>query len=86
MQAAREKAYEISRQVLWNSLITYYRQTYDYALQQVAKRIDQFVKIEERPSEAVQEYVVPTELKPTWKKIIVKSKLPDAFAPIGKTC
>jgi phosphorylase/glycogen(starch) synthase len=84
MQAAREKAYEISRHVLWNSLITYYRQTYDYALQQVAKRTDQFVKIEERPSEAVQEYVVPTELKPTWKKIIVKSKLPDGLHQLGK--
>jgi phosphorylase/glycogen(starch) synthase len=84
MQLMRYKAYEMSRQVLWNSLITYYKQTYDYALQQVAKRIDQFVKIEERPSEAVQEYVAPTEIKPEWKRIIVKSKLPEGLHRLGE--
>jgi phosphorylase/glycogen(starch) synthase len=84
MQVARDKAFEISRQVLWNSLIIYYKQTYDFALQEVARRIDKFVKIEERPSEAVQEYVIPTEILPTWKKIIVKSKLPDRLYQLGK--
>jgi phosphorylase/glycogen(starch) synthase len=84
MQVARTKAFEVSRQVLWESLITCYKQTYDFALQQVAKRVDMFVKIEERPSEAIQEYVTPTELKPTWKKIIIKSKLPDRLHQLGK--
>lgn len=84
LQVARDKAFEISRQVLWSSLITYYKQTYDFALQEVAKRIDRFVKIEERPSEAVPEYVVPTEIKPVWKKVIVKSKLPESLHQLGK--
>jgi phosphorylase/glycogen(starch) synthase len=84
MQMARTRAFEISRQVLWSSLIMYYKQTYDIALQQVAKRIDRFVKIEERPSEAVQEYVTPTEAKPEWKKIIVKSELPEQLAPLAE--
>ncbi len=83
MQAARENAFNVSRQVLWSSLIEYYRQTYDIALQQVAKRIDKFVKIEERPSEAVQEYVPMAEVKPVWKKIIVKSKLPESLQQLG---
>lgn len=77
MQKARKRAYEVSRNVLWKSLITFYKQTYDVALQKVALRIDKFVKIEERPSEHVQEYVPPTEIQPTWKRIIVKSKLPE---------
>lgn len=77
VQSSKNRAFELSREVLWSSLITYYKQTYDYALQKVAKRIDQFVKIEERPSEVVQEYVAPTEFNPVWKKIIVKSKLPE---------
>jgi|WetSurSiteA1Bulk_404760.scaffolds.fasta_scaffold00197_8 glycogen phosphorylase/synthase len=84
MHIARTKAFEISRKVLWASLIAYYKQTYDIALQRVAKRIDQFVKIEERPSEAVPEYVTPTEIKPEWKKIIVKSKLPERLVQLGE--
>jgi phosphorylase/glycogen(starch) synthase len=84
MQASREKAFSISKQVLWSSLITYYKQTYDFALQQVAKRIDMFVKIEERPSEAMPEFVPITEVKPVWKKIIVKSKLPEGLHQLGK--
>ncbi len=84
MDAARLNALETSKQVLWKKLIYYYKQTYDYALQLVAKRIDQFVKIEERPSEMVPEFTPPTEIKPVWKRIIVKSKLPDALIKLGK--
>jgi glycogen phosphorylase/synthase len=79
MQVIRNKAYELSRQVLWKSLILHYKQAYDFALQQVNKRIDQFVKIEERPSEIIQEIIIPAEISPVWKKIIVKSKLPDGL-------
>lgn len=84
MQEARKKASETSKKVLWKTLIHYYKQTYDYALQLVAKRIDRFVKIEERPSEIMPEYVPPTEIKPAWKRIIVKSKLPDKLSNLGK--
>jgi phosphorylase/glycogen(starch) synthase len=77
MDNAREKAYEVSRQVLWSSLISYYRNAYDIALQQVAKRIDRFVKIEEKQTEVIQELVGPVDIKPSWKRIIIKSKLPE---------
>ncbi len=83
MEAVRYNAFDTSKKVLWKSLILYYQQTYDLALQLVAKRIDKFVKIEERPSEAMPEYVAPTEIKPAWKKIIVKSKLPDPLVKLG---
>lgn len=84
MQQARSKAFEVSRRVLWKSLITYYKQTYDIALQKVAGRIDQFVKIEERQTEAVQEFVGPVEVKPSWKRIIIKSKLPEKLARLNE--
>lgn len=84
MQQARSKAFEVSRRVLWKSLIAYYRKTYDIALQKVAGRIDQFVKIEERQTEAVQEYIGPAEVKPTWKRIIIKSKLPEKLARLNE--
>ncbi|HEX2396280.1 MAG TPA: alpha-glucan family phosphorylase, partial [Bacteroidales bacterium] len=84
MEEARKNALETSKKVLWSSLITYYKQTYDYALQMVAKRVDRFVKIEERPSEVMPEYIPPAEIKPVWKKIIVKSKLPEPLSKLGE--
>jgi glycogen phosphorylase/synthase len=84
MRIARDKAFEVSRQVLWKSLISYYRQTYDIALQKVASRIDQFVKIEERQTEAVQEFIGPVEVKPAWKRIIIKSKLPEKLLKLSE--
>jgi phosphorylase/glycogen(starch) synthase len=83
MKSARENAFKLSRKVLWDTLIQYYYQTYDFALQKVAKRVDQFVKIEERPSELVQEYVTPSEVKPAWKRIIIKSKLPEGLSKLN---
>lgn len=84
MEEIRKIALETSKKVLWNSLIWYYKQTYDYALHEIAKRTDRFVKIEEKPSEAMPEFVPPTEIKPVWKKIIVKSKLPDELSKLGE--
>jgi glycogen phosphorylase/synthase len=84
MHVARKNAFDTSKLILWNSLIYYYKQAYDFALQNVAKRIDRFVKIEERPSEAIPEYAPPAEIKPAWKRIIVKSKLPDPLIKLGK--
>ncbi|HLO60983.1 MAG TPA: alpha-glucan family phosphorylase [Bacteroidales bacterium] len=84
MSSARANALDTSKQVLWNSLIQYYKKAYNHALQEVAKRIDRFVKIEERPSEIQPEFVPPAEIKPSWKKIIVKSKLPDELVKLGK--
>jgi len=84
MQKSRSRAFEISRQVLWKALISYYKQTYDIALQKVANRIDQFVKIEERQTEAVQEFVGPVEIKPSWKRIIIKLKLPEKLHKLNE--
>ena len=84
IQEARKKAYEVSRQVLWASLIDYYKQTYDIALQKVAGRIDHFVIIEERQTEMVQEFIGPAEIRPNWKRIIIKSKLPERLSKLNE--
>jgi phosphorylase/glycogen(starch) synthase len=84
MEKVREKAFAISRTVLWKTLILYYKETYDLTLQQAASRRDQYVQIEERPSEMIHEYVSPTVNAPVWKRIIVKSTLPVALSPLNE--
>lgn len=84
MNKVREKAYAISRTVLWKTLILYYKETYDLALQQAASRRDHFVQIEERPIEMIHEYVSPIVNVPVWKRIIVKSTLPEALSPLNE--
>ncbi|MBN1413564.1 MAG: alpha-glucan family phosphorylase [Bacteroidales bacterium] len=84
MNKVRKDAFTISRTVLWNTLISYYKECYDFALQQVAKRSDQFVQIEEKPSELVHEYVSPTVNAPIWKRIIVKSTLPETLSHLNE--
>jgi glycogen phosphorylase/synthase len=84
MEEVRKKAYETSRQVLWGSLVSYYKSVYDIALQRVAQRIDRFVKIEERQTEVIPEMVGPIEVKPAWKRIIIKSKLPEKLDKLAE--
>ncbi|MBN2761538.1 MAG: alpha-glucan family phosphorylase, partial [Bacteroidales bacterium] len=84
MKKIRENAYTLSRTVLWKTLIDYYKQAYTVVLQQVDKRKDKFVPIEERPSELVHEYISPTMNTPVWKRIIVKSTLPGALSPLSE--
>ena len=84
MSKIRDAAFALSRTVLWKTLILYYKQTYDEALQQVVQRRDQFVPIEEKPSEMVHEFVSPTVNAPVWKRIIVKSTLPEALSPLNE--
>ncbi|MBN2480712.1 MAG: alpha-glucan family phosphorylase [Bacteroidales bacterium] len=81
---ARLKALEVSKNTLWSSLIDNYKQAFNHALQKVHYRIDQFVKIEERPHELVHEHVAPLGIKPSWKKIVVRSKLPDELSKLGE--
>lgn len=80
----RKKAFELSRNALWSSLISNYKEAFNMALQKVDSRVDQFVEIEERPHELVHEYIEPIGIKPLWKKIVVRSKLPDELHKMGE--
>jgi phosphorylase/glycogen(starch) synthase len=77
IKSIKEKAYAISRTALWENLIVHYKQAYDFALNKVSKRVDLFVEIEQKQAELVREYIKPKVNEPVWKRIIVKSKLPE---------
>ena len=69
-----EKAAEISHSVAWSELIKYYYEAYDIALKEIEGRLD---KINLVPKEYRIKMKPETSPFPVWKKIIVKSKLPD---------
>ncbi len=77
MNKARENALEISRTALWKTLILNYKEAYSIALLKSDKRVDHFVKIEEKQAEQVHEEILEQTNEPQWKRIIVKSKLPQ---------
>jgi len=70
----RRKANELSHKVEWDYLIEHYFKAYDIALQAVFNRKEQIevIKHEKRI------HIKPEKSsKPVWKKLLVKSKLPD---------
>jgi phosphorylase/glycogen(starch) synthase len=77
IDSIRKGAHSILNSALWDALISYYKQAYDLALRKIEGRQDQFIKLEEKPAEEIREYIVPVVSEPKWKRIIVKSKLPD---------
>ncbi|MFO7657623.1 MAG: alpha-glucan family phosphorylase [Bacteroidales bacterium] len=74
---ARENAHTLSRTALWKTLASIYFEAYSKALKKAAERSDRFVEIEEKQVEQVREEVFIQSNEPIWKKIIVKSKLPE---------
>jgi phosphorylase/glycogen(starch) synthase len=80
----KEKCYAISLTALWDSLITYYEKTYDLALKKVSERVEMFVEIEQKQVERVHEYIKPKVNEPIWKRIIVKSKLPEKLSNLNE--
>ncbi len=77
MHEARENALAISRTALWKTLTSLYMKAYSKALLKAGERSDTFVEIEEKQTEQVHEEVIIQSNSPIWKKIIVKSKLPE---------
>ncbi len=77
MSKERENAYTMSRTALWKTLIVNYKKAYSKALKKLSERVDQFVEFEERQMERVHEIITVQVNKPVWKKIIIKSKLPE---------
>ncbi len=73
----RKNAFQTSKTALWRTLVFYYRQAYSIALENAQKRPDQFVKIEEKQEEKVYSEIRPLSNDPQWKRIIVKTSLPE---------
>ncbi len=73
----KEKAWSIARIALWENMISFYRQAYNLALAKVNERSDLFVEIEQKQTEQVHDYIKSEVNEPIWKRIIVKSRLPE---------
>jgi glycogen phosphorylase/synthase len=80
----RNDALELSKTVLWRSLIVYYRQAYSIALQKVSLRSDEFIELEERPSEQLHEHILPLTNQPKWNSIIIRYKLPKGLKKLSE--
>jgi phosphorylase/glycogen(starch) synthase len=74
IEAIGTKASEISHSVAWSELIKYYYEAYDIALRAIDTRRD---KINIAPKDYRIKMKPETSPYPVWKKIVVKSKLPD---------
>ncbi|MFT3737498.1 MAG: alpha-glucan family phosphorylase [Breznakibacter sp.] len=70
----KAKAQYIASTVEWESLIKYHYKAYDLALKEVNNRKDLFATF--HPEMRIKVKPQPSNL-PVWKKIIVKSKLPE---------
>jgi phosphorylase/glycogen(starch) synthase len=84
IKAVRNDAFQLSQTALWRSLVHYYEQAYTLALQKVAERSDEFVEIEEKPSEQIHEQIVLLTNEPRWNRIIVRSKLPKGLEKLSE--
>ena len=80
----RNKAFELSQTSLWRSSILYYSQAISIALQKVSGRSDEFVEIEEKPTEQIHEQILPMTNEPRWNRIIVRSKLPKGLEKLSE--
>jgi glycogen phosphorylase/synthase len=81
LKKAREKAHEISRIALWDNLVSYYYDAYEYALEQSSERREEpreFVKFVETEGVHIRK---PHQV-PVWKDIYVQSDVPEKLASL----
>lgn len=79
VDAAREKAWEISRIANWNKLFRYYMEAYSFALDNSEERRDQ-PREYARILEATEVQVRKPFQAPVWKDIYVQSELPERIS------
>lgn len=72
---AHKKSQDLADKLQWDNLIKNYYSTYDIALKAINSRRDQFAEIQHE--QRVKMTPPSFELKPSWKKLVVKSKLPE---------
>lgn len=80
IEAAREKAFDISRIALWKNMISFYKFAFKIALEKVTTRVDTFVvskRIEKLPQINLSQ-----GRSPSWKKVIVTQNVPKELKPL----
>ena len=81
INTAREKAHEISRIAMWDSLVEKYFQAYEIALDHSSERRNEpreFIKMVEAPGLHIRK---PHQI-PVWKDIYVQSDVPERMAAL----
>ncbi len=79
----RKKAFNTSEEVLWSSLVKFYKEAWSLALEKAAGRYNQFVKIEEKQTKKVYTEIRPLSNEPQWKRVIVKSQMPPELEKLN---
>lgn len=77
IQAIANNAKTIALKALWGNLIINYLTAYDQAITKSKNRFFSYAS-----KLAIPDYVIPNENQPEWKKILVKSKLPEKLKPL----
>ncbi len=77
--AAREKAHAISRIALWDNLVSYYFNAYDFALDQSNNRREEPREFARFVESAGMHIRKPHQI-PVWKDIYVQSDVPEKLA------
>ncbi len=80
----KENAAETAKTALWRNLYSNYQEAYHIALDKAMSRSDQFVVIEEKQTEKKHDEIRPLSNLPQWKRVIVKSNLPEGLKKLSK--
>jgi len=80
--SAREQAFKISKSVLWNKIITHYYDAFNIALIKSNLRQEHYVN-KQIPEYAIEIKDIKNN-KPQWKKVLIKSYVPEKLFPLIK--
>ena len=78
----RKQSFDISRSALWKNLITYYHKTYSLAISNALSRSDLFIT--KKHKEFTQAIQKDKELRPEWKKILIKPSIPKSLESLQR--
>lgn len=81
-EQSRKSAHEISKTVLWDKLIKFYFSAYDLAISAANTRFEQYSN--KQVPEQTPEYKSIKNNKPQWKKILIKSQIPERLINLAK--
>ncbi|MDG5800444.1 alpha-glucan family phosphorylase [Marinilabiliaceae bacterium ANBcel2] len=80
-ETIRKKSIALSEELTWPKFIDNYYKAYDIALGKVNSRREKFsFTVDESPARIVPDFIA----EPSWKKIVVKSKLPEKISFLQK--
>lgn len=79
-QELKKDAQELSKLILWEQLIKYYSQLYDFSLQKAFDRYDDYHA--KKPRFLSEKNSFSWGVRPEWKKVFVRQIIPDALKPL----